>query len=266
MSTTPAQGQFDIGRVISRLFGVLGRNFVTFLLLTLLLISAPTIAFGFLSLPLMASNPAAMFSATGLAMIAASVVVSVCSNAVLQGAIINGTVSDLAGKPASFGECLATGIRFIGPLIGIGIISSLGIGLASILLIVPGVLLALAWSIAAPVAVMERTGVFGAFDRSAVLTRNCRGAIFGLAVIYVVILLVVQAVVLGLVTASGGIATAATLTGPSLRNYLIIQTLANGVIETITALLSSAGIASVYYELRTIKDGVGAEQLAAVFD
>jgi hypothetical protein len=34
----------------------------------------------------------------------------------------------------------------------------------------------------------------------------------------------------------------------------------------VIASLASAGLASVYFELRQIKEGVGAEQLAAVFD
>ena len=45
----PAAG-FDIGRVISRLFGVVSRNFVAFLLLSILLVGLPTAATSFLQL------------------------------------------------------------------------------------------------------------------------------------------------------------------------------------------------------------------------
>ena len=42
-------GTFDIGRVIQRTFGVIGRNFVPFLLLTLLFKTVPAVVIGFWS-------------------------------------------------------------------------------------------------------------------------------------------------------------------------------------------------------------------------
>ena len=104
-----------------------------------------------------------------------------------------------------------------------------------------------------------------AFSRSAELTRNHRGAIFGLGVLYFVVLIMVQMVVAGVIGGVGGLSMAVAST----RNYgavLITQTLTTFVVQTATALVGSAGVASVYYELRSIKDGVGADQLAAVFD
>ena len=38
------------------------------------------------------------------------------------------------------------------------------------------------------------------------------------------------------------------------------------LVETVGALVGAAGVASIYFELRTIKDGVGVESLAAAFD
>ena len=270
MSTMPTQGQFDIGRVISRLFGVLGRNLPVFALLALLLVGAPAIAVALTALlrtlpASLPTSPAELFTPINIGLGLGSVLISVIANSVLQGAVIHGTVSDLAGRPASFGDCLATGIRFILPLIGIGLISGIAIGAASILLVVPGVLLALAWAVAAPAAVMERTGVFGAFSRSADLTRNHRGAIFGLAVIYIVVALVVQYLESSLMRSVTGVSLVTTTT-QNLQTAIIIRLVANGLIQTMTALVSAAGVASIYYELRSIKDGVGAEQLAAVFD
>jgi hypothetical protein len=44
--------------------------------------------------------------------------------------------------------------------------------------------------------------------------------------------------------------------------YLVVAPLS----QTVWALLGAAGVASVYFELRTIKEGVGAEALARAFD
>jgi hypothetical protein len=128
------------------------------------------------------------------------------------------------------------------------------------------VLLALAWSVASPAAVMERTGVFGALDRSRVLTRNHRGAILGLSVLYFVILLTVQAVAHPIVFGAFGAMAFRAAPTTNVQAMLGVQTIVTLLVQTLTAMISAAGVASIYYELRLIKDGVGAEQLAAVFD
>jgi hypothetical protein len=38
------------------------------------------------------------------------------------------------------------------------------------------------------------------------------------------------------------------------------------VLQIIQSLIAAAGVASIYYELRSTKDGIGPESLAAVFD
>ena len=129
------------------------------------------------------------------------------------------------------------------------------------------VLLALAWSVAAPVLVMERTGVLGAFTRSAELTRNHRVAIFALAILAAVIGFMIQALATGIVMGGAlSMANVTTAGGGGMIGVVIAQAATTLVAQTINALIGSAGVASVYYELRFVKEGVGAEQLAAVFD
>jgi hypothetical protein len=274
--STPISASFDIGRVISRLIGVLGRNFATFLLLAVLLVGLPTAASSFLqlagTLPFFANPSAGADSLSPLggaafAFLPISWLIGAMANAVLQGAVIFGTISDLSGRKVSFGEALGTGWRFFLPLIGIGLISAVCCFFGFLIFIVPGVLLSLAWSVAAPAAVAERTGVFGAYSRSIELTRNCRAAIFGLAVIAVVIGFIVQATVTGVVAATGlGLATVGGAASGAMLTMVITQAVTNLVAQTLNAMIGSAGVASVYYELRFVKEGVGAEQLAAVFD
>jgi len=269
---------FDIGRVISRVFNVLGRNFVTFLLLSVLLVGLPTGAASFLQLwrvlPMMngagggppdISRVNDMFAPVSIAITLATWLIAAGANAVLQGAVIHGTISDLAGRKATFGECLGAGLRFLLPLIAIGLIAAVCCFFGFLIFLVPGVLLALAWSVAAPVRVMERTTIFGAFARSVELTRDCRGAIFGLAIIAGVTGFIVSMVVGG-VTTGGLMASLSNPAGGAFTGMMIAQSIVGLISQTITALLGSTGVASVYYELRQVKEGVGAEQLAAVFD
>jgi hypothetical protein len=280
MTTIAAPETFSFGRVISRLFGVLQRNLVTFLLLSVLLVGLPAAVIGFVQY----SAVAPMFSG-GSATVAASVLrdafsplkilfgfvallVSIVGNAVLQGGVIHASVSDLSGSRASFGECLATGLRFFLPLFCIGLIVGICCSFAALIFIVPGVLLALAWCVAAPVEVVERVGVFAALGRSVVLTRNRRGAILGLVVIYAVALWIVQTTLSGTMMVSVGLSASGfgARPGQGFQNLMLLQMIVQLLLNTLFASIGSAGIASIYFELRQTKEGVGAEQLAAVFD
>jgi hypothetical protein len=265
MSAPAAPPRFDIGRVFSRLFGVLGRNLASFLALSALLVGLPTAALRFaqLSLNAFTSPPVILSNFATIALVGG--LVSVVANAILQGAVIHGTVSDLAGKRASFSDCLGTGTRFFLPLVGIGVVSGLAVGFGLVVFIAPGVLLWLAWMVAAPAEVIERRGVFGALSRSAELTHHHRGAILGLAAIYFVIVFVAQGAVTAMAVSVGSFAVLEAPTR-AFSPLTVVQTLVTLIVQTLKALVSSAGVASVYYELRAIKEGVGAQQLAAVFD
>lgn len=281
--TTPAiaPAGFSMGSVISRLFGVLGRNLLLFLLLSVLLVGLPTGAFAYIQLsamtPLM--NPAAppadpsammssLFSPLRIGLGVAAWLASIIGNAVLQGAVIHATVSDLSGRRPTFGECLGTGFRFFLPLVAIGIIFGICFALGFIIFVVPGVLLALAWCVAAPAEVMERVGIFNSFGRSAELTRNHRGAILVLAIALVVVQWIVQTVISAVLGIGMGGAAAASpaVAGAGFQSLFVVQTVTSLVLATLFASIGQAGIASVYFELRQAKDGVGADQLAAVFD
>ena len=103
----------------------------------------------------------------------------------LQAAIVYGTIADLNGRRAAFGECLSSGLRnwFWLLLLAIGSWRSRRVRLHAADR-PRRACMAVAWIVAAPAQVVERTGVFGAFSRSAELTRGHRWPIFGLLVIY----------------------------------------------------------------------------------
>jgi len=274
MTAIPTPAGFDIGRVLQRLFGVLGRNFVTFLVLSLLLVGLPTATVGVLQIIIQGPtllNPAALDAKpnyAGFAIIPFVWLIGAAANAVLQGAVIHGAVSDLSGRKASFGEALGTGLRNLLPLIAVGLISAICIFFGLLVFIVPGVLLALAWAVTTPALVVERAGVFGAFARSLELTRDCRIYIFALAIIAAVVGFIFS-MIASVFSFGGGFAIAAAGGGANtagLMGILVGQQIAAFITQTASAMINSAGIASVYYELRYVKEGVGAEQLAAVFD
>jgi hypothetical protein len=180
---------------------------------------------------------------------------------VLQAALMRAAVDDLSGKGVSIGAAFATALSLLLPVLGLGILVGLGVAVGMVLLIVPGVMLALRWAVAAPVMVVERLSILKSMGRSAVLTQNHRWAILGLIVFYIVLALVAQTLVLLIVPGS----TMAFAGLPGGEGPSIIVILVLSVTSALMSLVATVGGAAVYFELRQIKEGVGVTELAQVF-
>jgi hypothetical protein len=132
---------------------------------------------------------------------------------ILYGAVIFLTVRDLDGEPASLRECLVAGRRKWGALLGLMIVSGLAIGVGLVLLIVPGVYLALRWAMAGPSMVLSGRGISDSMARSATLTEGRRWAMF-------LFYLVVFAVLFVALMLCGAVAGVLSLTGSKLLGAL----------------------------------------------
>jgi MFS family permease len=256
-ATDIGSGKLEIGRVIRLTFEVLGRNLPTFLVLALILTGLPTIILGSLGLELEES-----ITPTTLAWAATTGAIYVVSSMVLQGALVYGTVNDLNGRRAPVSESLATGLRAFLPLLGAAILAWLGVVAGMLLLIVPGVMLAVAWAVVAPVLIAERQPVMQTFGRSAQLTRGNRWRIFGLFVVYIIAFWIISAII-GVAAIAAGWTTAAigTDSGPRIATIII-----NVISNVASGLIGAAGGAVLYAELRRVKEGATPESLAAIFD
>ncbi len=252
-----AVGSLDIGRVASRTFGTIGRNPLVFGLLGLVFAGLPRFALQWEIVQAQKdlSNLLAYGGLSGLAVLIGTFL--------LQGALTYGAVADLNGARPSLAECLTNGLRAILPLIALSILMGVALVVGFLLLIVPGVLMALAWSVAVPSLVVERTGVFGAFSRSADLTRGHRGAILIIAIVFWV-LSVIAGLVLGLVLAV--VMGVSHVSGADSSSVAVLSGMVQGVISTVEGIIGAAGVATIYVELRAIKEGAGPRDLAAVFD
>jgi ABC-type multidrug transport system fused ATPase/permease subunit len=119
------------------------------------------------------------------------------------------------------------------PLVGASILAGIGIGIGFILLIIPGLILLVMWSVVAPVIVIERPGVFAAFGRSRALVRGNGWAVFA------VILIVFLAVAV--------ISSAAGFASESLGSVgrALVQWAVNAALAPVTALSASV----IYFAL-----------------
>ncbi|MDB5481618.1 MAG: hypothetical protein JWO83_2671 [Caulobacteraceae bacterium] len=250
MTYAPAE-RFEISRVLSRTFGVIARNFPVFAGLALILSGLPSLSLQVYQLGVLTPTGLGAIAPFGLTWI-----ISILSSTLLQAALIHGTVSDLNGRPASLGDCLQTAIRNLLPLIGVGLATSVAMLFGFLFFIVPGLFLALSLCVSAPAQVVEGRGVFEAIGRSSDLTRNHRGAILLLFMLFAVSFVILRGL-LEIVPLSLAVASIAD----DIRKLVVTP-----VFEALSALVGAAGIASIYFELRTIKEGVGVEALARAFD
>ena len=265
MNQALGNAQLEIGHVISRTFATIGANFATFLLLAILFAGLPAVLVGYLTqavlFPLVMSNadPSSYLGMFYLVQFV-GVMLMWLPLYVLIGALTHGSVMYLNGERASLASCLGTGFSRSLHLLGLGLLSALGMTFLLVLLVVPGIMAAVRWSVAAPALVVERTGVFGAFSRSGDLTRGNRWRIFWLFVIWVIAGYIIQLCVAALIGLAAG--TIASVGYGAVWIYFGIT----GINAAISNMIGAAGSAALYAELREIKDGATSEQLAKVFD
>ena len=240
-------GKLDISRVLNNTFGVIARHPVIYLGLSFLIIGIPNAllqtAQGNFTTGPVGFNVSASYSSQGFGFVALMLL-----SILLQATLIVATLNDLGGKPLSLADCFTKAVKKLLPLIGLGILMALGIGLGLVLLIVPGIILYLMWIVATPVMMAEDRGVIDSLGRSAELTSGSKRMIFVLLLIFFVL-----AIVFGLFVAFVG----------SLSTILLaIITL---VSNTITGAIQGAGVASIYVDLRTAKEGTDTSALAEIF-
>ena len=96
----------------------------------------------------------------------------------VQGALVDAVDSEHRGAPVpSVGALYRSSWRRLGSLVWLSIMTGVGVALGLLLLIVPGVLLAIRWTLAAPIVMLEDLGPRAAMKRSRELVRGHRGAV-----------------------------------------------------------------------------------------
>lgn len=254
---TEGADRFEISSVISRAFEAIGANFLLYLGLALVFSGIPTFALSWWQNsrlgPGGAVDPQAVFTMATWMPVLISWAVGVVSNAVLQAALTRATVMHLSGEKPGFAQCLTVGVTMILPMIAIGFISTIGVALAMLLLIVPGIMLSLAWSVIVPVYVQERVGLLETFGRSLELTRGARWRI-----LLVMIILTIGA---WLLTIPTGIVVAMSR---GMESPLVVASF-TAVIGALSAMVTVSILASIYVELRNVKEGVAPNELESIF-
>ncbi|HEX4737530.1 MAG TPA: hypothetical protein VH331_08210 [Allosphingosinicella sp.] len=253
----------SIGCIFNRAFGTIGRNPVATI----------GIAFLFGALPTALVGSGAQYVQTGsfkaigfwpiAAISIATAVLMIVFSTLTQGALVRATIAHSEGREASLSESAAAGLAVVVPLFLLGLGSALGIGVGLILLVVPGAMLWVMWSVAAPALVEERIGVFEAFGRSNGLTEGARWKIFGLLLI-----LLISTWIFGAIIAALNLALHGSLMRPALaasHGFSLSDLALNAVENTVSTVIWGVMQTSLYVELRNWKDGPPTDALVDVF-
>jgi uncharacterized membrane protein len=253
----------SIGRVFSRAFGTIGSNPVATLGIAFLFGALPSLLLAYAVQTAGTQAFAVLGNAAVIAITVLSILIAIVLAMITQGALVRATTAYSEGRKASLGESAMAGLSVAVPLFLLGLVSAIGIAFGFLLIIVPGIMLYVMWSVAAPSLVEERLGPIQALGRSADLTRGVRWKIFGLTLVVVVLYWLFSALVAMLsIMWYGGITDfAASAAGGMPVGYLVI----NGIAGTVTSAVWGVIQTSLFVELRDWKDGPRSEALAEIF-
>jgi hypothetical protein len=257
----PLGHRFTVGGVLGKTLAVWWRHVLPFTALSVVVYSPFAVTFGMFwsSVVRQGRTPGSGEPGKLAVAVAAISLVTVVLAVVQAGAVTYGTVRHLSGERARFGDMVRAGLRRGLPVVGVGVVLWFATVLGLVLLVVPGILLMVAASVAIPAAVVERPGVGGAIRRSFQLTRGRRWAVFAAGLTTLVAVWVLTAAV-----QLGATVLASTLLPPQQAPLGVIVSSQLG--NVLFSALPLVGIAVAYHELRVEKEGVDTAALAKVFE
>ena len=250
MPTSFAPGDFRVGGVLNRTGWVLSRHLLVFMVVSVVA-----------NLPLILTwlhmdslRRAIVWGDTDgsdlLIFVVGAVGFFLLNNTLSQAVIVHVAFRAMRARQISLGESLSVGLaRFI-PVLFLGLLMGILVVLASLLLILPGLVLITMWLVGTPACVVERLGPWSSLKRSAELTKGHGWKVFGLlALLYAVGQIV--SIVIGLAIAPFG---------------SVVLTVLDLLWNALWSAYYAIAVVVAYHDLRVTKEGIDIEQITAVFD
>lgn len=223
---------FSVLRVLATALRITKANFVPFLVVACVL-EAPSLL---IQLGLGADGGGAVLSGL-LGMLTRSLTTAV---------VVYGVIMELQGSRPSTKACLAEGFSQMGRVLGVSIVSTIVIGLATLLLIVPGVIVWLMYFVVVPVTVVEKLGIDAAMKRSRELTSGRKGDLFLIGTFGAALVIFIAYAAVSALEPESAIALTSAGT-------------------VLTTMFFSVVTAVSYVELRRIREGTQVPELATAF-
>ena len=252
---------FSVGNVFSRAFAVMRAAPVPVFGASLLLGALPQGVWDYvlprLTPGLEQQNPDAFFAISMLGIFFAMALLTLA-----QAALVPVAIAHSEGRSASLGQGVHVTFAAILPLLGLSIVTTAAIIAGILLLVVPGLILLVVWSVATPALVGERCGISSALRRSRDLTEGVRWQVFAL-ILFIIVFAVGFAFVMERFAIPFGI-------DPDILDgwhavpfgFSIFRMVLSIPLDSFASMLS----VSLYVELCMWKDGLSADRLAEVFE
>jgi hypothetical protein len=179
---------------------------------------------------------------------------------IATGGVFEALISSYLGRPATWRSSLSHAGTRAGSLIWLAILSVVFVMIGFILIILPGIWLLVAISVAVPALMFEGVGGFAAMKRSMELVDGRWWATFGRLLAAYVLLF---AVLFGITALISAIASGITLHNVTL--YVALGGLANVIAYILVTPFVSAVLTVVYIDLRVRKEALDLELVAEQF-
>ncbi len=188
-------------------------------------------------------------------------------------ALIRIITQDYLGRPVSLGDALSVAMSRFASLLGTGLLGGLGIAVGLMLCFIPGIYLAIAWSVVNQVVVLEALSGPAALGRSKELVTGSFGQVFGF--------LFVVGLMVGVPTAliSFGLNSAfphleirpgfpvglVDIRVIDYNNFAIVSVLTM-LVTAVAQAFHATCVTLVYFDLRNRKESYNVDQIAAWSD
>jgi hypothetical protein len=184
------------------------------------------------------------------------------------GAMIHVVMQEYLGRPVTFGEALQVALGRLGGLIVTSILSGILVTLGLIACIVPGIYLAIVFSLASQVVIVENLSGMTALQRSKDLVGGHFGRVFG-TLLLLGLLLGVVSFVLGLIIGVAlpfqrSVNPADPFAGTELTSYpnYAIATCVTDLVQIFVQALTAICTTLLYFDLRNRKEAFDLEMEA----
>jgi Membrane domain of glycerophosphoryl diester phosphodiesterase len=194
-----------------------------------------------------------------------TIVISFMVNAASQAGTVIAVSQVHLDRPAGVIDSFSRVKSKILGVIGLTLLSGFAIGFACLLLIVPGIMLLVRWSLAVPAKVLEDVSVTDALSRSSQLSEGNRWRIFVIWLLFLALSIGVSMLLeWPIVFGSALLLRNAGPTGPVLVNIATI--VANFVSQSLVAPLVTIAFSLVYYDERVRKEAFDLQLMMTTLD
>ena len=244
----------SVGEILDTSFSLYRRHFAALATVALVCTGVPLV------LRLFLETSGGIFSNLTLGILYA--ISLVVLNLVATGATVFIVSESYLGRPLSAREALNRATPYIGRILICSLLMALVVGLGFLLLLIPGIILAVGLALAIPAVVLEpRSSASAALSRSWELTRGARWRIFGLGVTLLVLLYIPVVAITGLLALVLPTASGEAFGPTSISTVAAIAV--GGIVQMFIYPLFYCVLTVTYYDLRVRKEGFDLELLAS---